>query len=80
MNQRETDSYLIERSLAAYTKKDKAGADLSESFEVTLVFKDLQKLVSQQQRENIRKELSLGCKTSRFGYGINSGIDFKNIL
>ena len=59
MSQRETDSYLIERSLAVIPiqKKDKGGADLSESFKVTAVFKDLQKLVSQQQRENTRKEL-----------------------
>ena len=34
MSQRETDSYLIERSLAVIPiqKKDKGGADLSKSF------------------------------------------------
>jgi hypothetical protein len=38
-------------------KKDKADFGLLHSFKVTIVFKDLQKLVSHSQQQNKSKEL-----------------------
>jgi len=44
-----------------------------------LVFKDLQKLVSAQQKENTRKELFQRLQDKSFAYGTNSSISKKTL-